>query len=267
MSFYRFVLTVLVKFFICSFLFIILSGNKKNDTKSSTTKTSNSSTTIKKKSTTNSPTNVLNNNKNQQKSDDSINKKDSLSSKNNVIAKYQKQLSHDNDLTLFWQQKQYKSLRKRFTTTSGKGFFKRPNQFVWQMQTINQSWVYNGSILYHIEHTDKQAIKYNLSQDRGIDFKRFINLITKFSELSKEYNIQSSQKTDNILSLHLVPKTSADLQLVKVKYDIAKKNIDEIRMNFYGGNYTLINFSNHTKKPLSSSIFTVPKGYNVQVIK
>ena len=184
-----------------------------------------------------------------------------------IIRKYQDQLSQNNDLKISWKQKQYKALRKRFVTTEGIGFFKRPKKFKWEMSSIQQSWIYDNNSLYHIEQTTKQAIKYDLQGTKGSGFRRFIDLITKFDQLTQEYKIQSIEELNNNLTLHLIPKISGDLESVKVKYNTSSNIIDNVRMSFHGGNYTLLNFFGHNKLSIDDRIFSVPSGYTVQFIK
>ncbi|MCY4444799.1 MAG: outer membrane lipoprotein carrier protein LolA [Proteobacteria bacterium] len=175
------------------------------------------------------------------------------------LKKWQEKMSSQGDLSVHWTQVQYKALRKRSTTTQGKGYFSKPHYFLWDMTSKNQAWLFTGNQLIHMDRNTQKAMKYRATAGQGREFLRFIALITQFDDLTREYHIAQVSEDPTHLKLTLRPKLAGELTEVRVNYLKKDAVIERIRMDFSGGNHTTLTFSQHRRSAIKTSFFTTPK--------
>ena len=175
-----------------------------------------------------------------------------------VLKSWQRKMATSGDLTLSWEQSQYKALRKRWQRSFGKGFFQAPQRFRWDMNSLKQSWIFDGKRLIHVDHNKKEGLSYPISGSKGKEFLRFIALITHFEDLRREYRIQNLAESKELLKLSLKPYQDHELSKVQVTYLKNKALIQSIRMDFVSGNHTTLTFSGQKRSPLSPPTFSLP---------
>ena len=177
---------------------------------------------------------------------------------------WQKKMIDGADLSLNWEQIQYKALRDRYVKSQGKGIFSHPQKFVWDLKSSSQAWIYDGTHLYHLDRRANKAYVYPSHGSQSRQINRFVGLITRFDRLTDEYHLKSFREDSSHLFFELIPKQLGDLKKVKVAYLKSKTSISQIRMNFVSGNYTQVNFSAQRRSQLPRDAFGLPKTAQIQ---
>ena len=183
-----------------------------------------------------------------------------------VLRSLQAKMVGGRDLSVRWEQIQYKALRDRYIKSQGTGQFSYPQRFVWDLESISQAWLSDGKVLYHLDRRANKALAYSTQGVQNQEIKRFIGLITRFDRLTDEYHLRSFREDETKLFFELEPKQSGDLRKVKVAYLKAKAAISLIQMNFASGNYTKLSFSHQHRQPLAAGIFRLPKQVKIQQV-
>ncbi|MCY4381449.1 MAG: outer membrane lipoprotein carrier protein LolA [Proteobacteria bacterium] len=181
-----------------------------------------------------------------------------------MLKGWQKKMMQSKDLSLHWKQVQFKALRGRYIRSHGQGFFRQPKQFFWDMKSQNLAWVFDGQYLYHLDRSNNKGVKYGRQGSQSKEIMGFMAMITRFDKITEEYVVSSVKNDDKLLSFSLIPKLKGDLNQVKVEYLKEKAIISKLHMNFVGGNYTTISFSQQSRAPLDSQVFALPKSVTIQ---
>lgn len=181
-----------------------------------------------------------------------------------MLKEWQQKMVAGSDLSLRWQQVQFKALRGRYIRSNGQGFFSQPHRFVWDLQSSNQAWIYNGIRLYHLDRKTKKVIEYPATGIQNQEIRRFVGLITRFDRLTDKYAIKSFGESQSHLTFALTPKDSGDLTQVDVQYLKTKQSISQLKMIFSSGNTTTLTFSSQVRKKLPSATFALPSGVTIQ---
>lgn len=182
-----------------------------------------------------------------------------------VLQSWQQQMmAGGGDLSLRWEQVQYKALRDRYIKSQGKGQFSYPQRFVWDLESRAQAWISDGKSLYHLDRRTKTAVAYPAKGPQYQEVQRFVGLITRFDRLTHEYRVDSFRQDATQLWFDLIPKQPGDLTKVKVVYHKGKAAIAKIQMNFSSGNYTTLNFSQQQRQSLAAAVFKLPKQVKIQ---
>ena len=192
--------------------------------------------------------------------------RDGLSDGLKVLRSLQAKMVGGRDLSVRWEQIQYKALRDRYIKSQGTGQFSYPQRFVWDLESISQAWLSDGKVLYHLDRRANKALAYSTKGAQNQEINRFIGLITRFDRLTEEYYLRSFREDETKLFFELEPKQSGDLRKVKVAYLKAKAAISLIQMNFASGNYTKLSFSHQHRKPLAAGVFRLPKQVKIQQV-
>ena len=182
-----------------------------------------------------------------------------------VLQSWQQQMmAGGRDLSLQWEQVQYKALRDRYIKSQGKGQFSYPQRFVWDLESRGQAWIGDGKTLYHLDRRTKTALVYPAKGTQYQEVQRFVGLITRFDRLTHEYRVESFRQDATQLWFDLIPKQLGDLIKVKVVYNKGQAAIAKIQMNFSSGNYTTLNFSQQRRQPLAAAVFKLPKQVKIR---
>jgi outer membrane lipoprotein-sorting protein len=186
---------------------------------------------------------------------------------NKELAKVQSKMKAHKFLKLSFEQTRYKALRKKEVKSKGSAYFKLPTQFLWQLENSPQKWIYNGKKLIHWDSSKGSAVMYGSSAQKGKELRDIISLVTRFDSLNKDYAINESKISNNLLKLLLVPKkSSGDLQSVNVEFDLKKSHISALKLNFGGGNFSKFRFYSPKTSKFSENKFRLPKGTKIQTV-
>ena len=227
----------------------------------------------KKSKTTNLP--VKNSQKIKNSKTRSIKEQSSLSQKIGPktllqeIKDIQKQINMYTQITFEFEQKVYKSLRKKFTNSKGKALFHKPNHFRWEfINPHKDTWTFNGISFFHIKHETKSYELYSSEHQVGKELLKIVEIIFSSESLLKDYRLLTAKREKNLfLNIRLSPKQKSDMKALELKYHLKNKFIDSIKLEWKRGeNYTLINIQKSELKKAKTIkeklVFLPPASYS-----
>lgn len=179
----------------------------------------------------------------------------------------QKKLHSNKSLSVDFTQTIYRSLRKKSSVRTGKGYFYKPNSFRWSLiKPTSEDWIYNGKFLANYLPAKKTVFKYQSSAAKGKDLQHLIDMVLNFSSLFTQYQLVDAQQTGDDVRMNLKPKVDGEIETTAIILDLGKNYVREIKLNFRGGNYTLFTFINPSTKPLDEQLFALPKGVKIEEV-
>lgn len=160
------------------------------------------------------------------------------------LRKIQLKLQSYNFLSLNFEQTIFKKLRKKTLKNNGEVYFKKPDSFRWKFtKTDQEEWIYDGQTLLHYFPKSSKAYRYKSYAAKGKNLKEIVNIVLDFDSLLKRYNVTSSDRDKNIVSLSLSPKETGEITQVQLTLDVDKNFIRKIVLDFDGGNQSSFVFS------------------------
>lgn len=184
------------------------------------------------------------------------------------IEKLQASLKSYPEMAIDFTQTQTKKLRGKKSLSQGKAFFKQPDLFRWQLVSPKKDeWIYDGTNLYNYMPDRQQASKYDANGAKGKELRQIVDLVTNFSTLSASYEIGEVKEEADLLVLSLTPKSKGELSKVELTVSKAGFSPKSLVLQFQNDNPTRLDFSNLVTTGVVSTIFTIPKGINVEAVK
>ena len=206
-------------------------------------------------------------NKTKLKTDENLEQKKTLEELKSI----QEQINLYTNISFEFEQKVYKSLRKKFIESQGKASFAKPNHFRWEFKKPRyDEWTYNGAYLFYIEHQKKSYTRYLTSHQVGKELLKIVEMIFSSKTLLDNYDLIEVKRNQKIsILITLKPKEKSDISFAQLEYDLQKKFIQKITLNWVKGkNYTIFTIKNSalSKKNLAKekTSFLPPKSYKGQ---
>lgn len=180
------------------------------------------------------------------------------------LRKIQGNVKNLNHLTVSFDQSQYRALRKRERTSSGRARFSKPDKFYWALENpMQDAWVYDGKQLYNYSADLKSAVKYNLSGPKARSVTKIVDLVMNLDSLLKRYDMVEARREGDVVKVELAPKTKSDVTAVDLHISESQNYISYIKLYFPGGNHTVLNFKSPNRSPIPASVYSLPKGVKI----
>jgi outer membrane lipoprotein-sorting protein len=186
-------------------------------------------------------------------------------------------------MSLNFNQKTFRKLRKRISQSSGSAYFIKPNKFIWKYHTpVKDTWIFDGSRFLSWTQGEKFALEYPQGSNKGKELRQVMNMVLNFKEVKKDYQVEiipHKQKNKNPLNppqkttLLLTPKNSqtkffTSIETLTVTLEKNKKSsthkIKSIKLNFLRGNYSEFTFASIAKSLVDLKRLKLPPNIKVQ---
>jgi len=178
---------------------------------------------------------------------------------------YQEQMKGFQFLTVNFKQTTYKDLRKNTVKSHGKASFQRPNQFHWwtlEPVAIQEEWIFTGTELFN--HKGKSVTRYPVTGPVGKEIGQVVDMVINFDQLMKKYTLQKLSKTEEGISVVLLPKIPSDIETATLQLHTKKLYISQVHLVFAGKNHSTFDFTDPDFQKKDPALFAAPKGMPIQ---
>ncbi len=172
----------------------------------------------------------------------------------------QSKLSANRFLTINFEQKVYKAMRKRTRSSEGKAYFAKPNKFRWIFKKPSRKeWIYDGNQLINYLPDQKSAIRYSAKAPQAKELRQIVDMVLNLDSLLAKFDLSSAKKKGDLLSLKIVPKKRLQIEFAELNVDLKDYYISLVRLHFRGDNHTTFLFKKPSTASLSQGQFSLPE--------
>jgi hypothetical protein len=199
-------------------------------------------------------------------------KKSTILSRGDLI-KIQKQMQEFTSLSLFFKQKNYSKLRKKFNLQQGRAYLTRKpvEKFLWSYtKPFVDNWLFDGSAWLSWSQGDRFAVRYKTNISRGQSLKKIVEMISNFSSLTEHFRLLLAKRgaEQEIVAtfLKVSPRQKEDKIIINLKQKKDKSYFVAALSIFYSsGNETHFEFYKHEYEvKLNKVLFELPKSVKVK---
>jgi outer membrane lipoprotein carrier protein len=175
-------------------------------------------------------------------------------------------------LSVEFEQKTYKAVRKKTLRRKGRALFAKPNKFRWIYESPDQEeLVFDGATLWRYFPEEKQASRFAEASGAVGEIETIVAMVLDPDKLNKRYIVSTQTKAADkgTLELMMKPRKGVKNQIKSIKLSFNPKGlIVSIMMLYQSANSTTVVFSNHkTKFDLAALKFTPPAGVAVTDVR
>ena len=204
------------------------------------------------------------------------------------VKNIQRLLVKSQALSLNFEQKTYRSLRKKEQYHFGQIYLVGTGKFYWQVEPLSKSssktkqkkgavkqkrkkdiLIFDGNALFSFSEGSSYAIQYPATNSKGLELKQLVDMIMNFDSLLERYVIQEASQNKRDVSLTLIPKGKTETKKVKLVVELVdagkvkSTKIKDLTLYFENDNYSTFKFSNHKEEKVDLSRLVLPKGLKV----
>jgi chaperone LolA len=177
----------------------------------------------------------------------------------------QNRIGKRQDLRLDFIQSRTSALRpKKPSKSYGFAVFQKPTKFRWETQKPQADiLVFDGVTLLNWKPGENTATRFQAHGDRAREIKEVIDFVLDFDALLKRYQLISSSKEGDAITLKLKPKTASAVTTLALEVDAKQHFIKTLVMTFQNNNKSEFQFSNPAVQRVEPSTFKAPAGIKV----
>jgi len=167
-------------------------------------------------------------------------------------------------LTLDFVQSKFKPNQKRTITRKGQAVFKKPDRFIWKLETPTRDYnLYDGKAFYTYLPDDKSAVKYSFTGPQSYQLRQVVDLVLNFEALLKRYDLVKAEQIGDDIKVELKPKTVGDIDSIDLGFSEKNSHIIYLKMTMANKLVLSHDFSNPVFKDVPDSAFSIPAGVRV----
>ena len=175
-------------------------------------------------------------------------------------------------LSVEFEQKTYKAVRKKTLRRKGRALFAKPNKFRWVYESPDQEeLIFDGGTLWRYFPEEKQASRFAEASGAVGEIETIVAMVLDPDKLSKRYVVSTQSKTADKGSLEMTmkPRKGFKKQIKSIKLVFNPKGlIVSVMMLYESANSTTVAFSSHkTQFDLAALKFTPPAGVAVTDVR
>lgn len=181
----------------------------------------------------------------------------------------QAKLKAFDSLTLdFVQTKIKPGNKKRTLTRNGKAVLKKPDRFVWKLETPTRDYnLYDGKDFYTYSPDDKSAVKFSITGTQSYQLRQIVDLVMNFEALLKRYDLEKAEQNGDDIKVTLKPKVVGDVASIDLGFSEKSSHIVYLKMTMVDKLILSHDFSNPVFTNVPDSAFDIPAGVKVTSMK
>ena len=166
-------------------------------------------------------------------------------------------------LSVDFVQTRYTALRGKTLKRRGKARFSRPNLFRWTLEDPAKDLIFDGKSFFEYDSESKSAAKYSPSGTNAKELTQIVDLVLNFDSLLKRYDMVFATEAGELVKIALKPKNDQEIIGVELQYDKRGDYVAYVRLDLANKNKLTHEFSSPVRSPISSEVYTLPKGVKV----
>lgn len=179
-------------------------------------------------------------------------------------AKQSKLKSFESMTIDFVQTKIKPNQKNRKLTRKGQAVFKKPERFVWKLETPTKEYnLYDGKAFYTYHPDEKTAVKYSFTGPETYQLTQVVDLVLNFEALLKRYDLGKAEQVGDDIKVHLIPKTVGDVASIDLGFSEKNAHITFLKMTMANKLVLSHDFSNPVFTNVPDTAFDIPAGVKV----
>jgi outer membrane lipoprotein-sorting protein len=180
----------------------------------------------------------------------------------------QSKLKSFESMTIDFVQTKFKPTQKRTLTRKGQAVFKKPERFVWKLETPTKEYnLYDGKDFYTYLPDDKTAVKYSITGPETYQLRQVVDLVLNFEALLKRYDLEKAEQVGDDIKVILKPKAVGDIASIDLGFSEKNAHITYLKMTMASKVVLAHDFSNPVFTDVPDSAFGIPAGVKVSETK